>query len=282
MEGKIHVYCINLKHRTDRWKRFSEQSELQVLKQHYPFERFEGINGSAVDIQKDGRISLRTKRNIKEHTRRDHEELDSAGGVGCYLSHTGVWRKIVDRPEEFGLVLEDDAILDPGFTDALHRAMKEATLLPQFPDVWFFTSPMPCYYDSKQKPMPQNVKGGVLGPWITHTCGTFTGYLIRKEAAARLLENAFPLDMHVDHYTCLNGDLGRVFTAYHSNVEVRPYSLKEGDTDIQTVAECPICDIPTNYRRKGMMVISLPVVAVGLGLLAGMYMLSRRGGGGRR
>ena len=28
MEGDIHVYCINLKHRTDRWERFSKQPEL--------------------------------------------------------------------------------------------------------------------------------------------------------------------------------------------------------------------------------------------------------------
>ena len=147
MEGDIHVYCINLKHRTDRWARFSSQPELATLKGEYEVERFEGINGAAIDVKKDERISLRTKRNIKEHIRRDHEELNTAGGVGCYLSHTAVWKRFLEREEDYAMILEDDADVYEGFTRDLHRAMKDTTLLPQVPDVWFFNIPTPWYYE---------------------------------------------------------------------------------------------------------------------------------------
>ena len=279
MEGAIHVYCINLKHRTDRWTRFSKQSELQNLMQHYTFERFEGINGSAIDIQADTRISLRTKRNIQEHIRRDHEELDSAGGVGCYLSHTTIWKNFLERSEPWAIVLEDDAILPEGFVESLQRAMKETTLLPRQPDVWFFSMPNFWYYDYKNKPMPQSVKGGVLGPWVLNTCGLFTGYLISKRGAEILLETAFPLDMHVDLYTCLNGELGRIFTVCHRDIQLQQTEVRPGDTDIQVNKECAICNVPTQYQRRGMVVINLPLVAVAAGALLGLYWLgqARRG-----
>lgn len=269
------MYCINLKHRADRWERFSKQPELQVMMKHYTFERFEGINGSAIDIPKDERISLRTKRNVKEHIRRDHEELDSAGGVGCYLSHTSVWKKFLERPEPYAMVLEDDAVLYDGFLEDFQNAMKDATLLPQVPDVWFFNVPTQWYYEYKGKPHPLTVKEQNLGPWVTNTCSPFTGYLISKRGAEKLLETAFPLDMHVDLYTCLAGDLNRIFTVAHRNVVVKDYLLKAVDSDIRAdnVDACMICTVPTNYEKRGIVVISLPILFLGLGAMAAMYYL---------
>ena len=86
MEENIHFYCINLKNRTDRWNTFSSQPAVIEIKEKYKFERFDAYPGSTIDIKNDDRIALRTKRNIKEGSRRDHEDLNTAGGVGCYLS----------------------------------------------------------------------------------------------------------------------------------------------------------------------------------------------------
>jgi len=270
MEGSIHVYCINLKHRADRWDRFSKQPEMDTLMRQYSFERFEGINGSALDIQKDERISLRTKRNIKEHIRRDHEELDSAGGIGCYLSHTGVWKKFLERSEAYAIVFEDDAIIPEGFLAKLQRAMRDVTLLPQVPDVWFFTVPSGWYFDYKGKANPETL---VTGPWVPKTCGSFTGYMISRRGAEKLLETAFPIDMHVDLYSCLAGDLGRVYTVFHKSVVIKPYEIEQGDTDIQVSPDCPICDVPTKYGKKGIMVINVPILIIAMGALMSLYYL---------
>jgi len=277
MEGGIHIYCINLKHRTDRWERFSKQPELQELMRAYTFERYEGVNGSAIDVMKDDRISLRTKRNIKEHIRRDHEELDSAGGVGCYLSHTNIWKKFLERPEAFAMILEDDAELTPGFVENFQEAMKDATLLPQTPDVWFFSIPSHYYYESKGKPLPTSVKEQNLGPWTVQTCSAFTGYLVSKKGAEKLLETAFPMDMHVDLYTCLSGDLKRVFTVSHSNVIVNPIGVKQNDTDIraETDTECLICNVPTKFDSRGIILLNIPILCVALAAIGGMLYLRR-------
>jgi GR25 family glycosyltransferase involved in LPS biosynthesis len=275
MEGGIHVYCINLKHRTDRWERFSKQPELQELMKHYTFERYEAINGSAIDVMKDERISLRTKRNVKEHVRRDHEELDSAGGVGCYLSHTNVWKQFLERPEPYAMVLEDDAYLHEGFLEEFQAAMKDATLLPQMPDLWYFNMPTQFYYDNKGKPRPDTVKYNCLGPWITQTCSNFTGYLISKKGAEKLLETAFPLDMHVDLYTCLAGDLNRIFSVAHRGVILDQISIKAVDSDIraENSTDCAICNIPTKYEKHGIIMVNIPVLALGLGVIATIYYL---------
>lgn len=275
MEGGIHVYCINLKHRMDRWKRFSEQPELQEIMKHYTFERFEGINGSMIDIANDSRISLRTKRNIKEHVRRDHEELDTAGGVGCYLSHTTVWKKFLERPEPYAIVLEDDAYLYEGFLNDFQTAMKDTTLLPQIPDIWYFQdTPFELYYESKSKQSPDTIKERNLGPWITQTCSTFTAYLISKNGAKKLLSTAFPLDMHVDLYTCLAGDLKHIFSVSHRNILIQPVPLKECDTDIQAKNICLICDIPTNYQKHGIIIVNVPIILMALGIVGSIYYLS--------
>ena len=271
------MYCINLKHREDRWERFSSQPELAKLKARYKFERFEGINGAAIDIQNDSRISLRTKRNIKDHIRRDHEELDSAGGVGCYLSHTSVWKKFLERDEPYAIIFEDDAVIPPGFTERFHAAMKDVTLLPSMPDIWSFSYVHDYYYESKGKPLPATVKNYVYGPWTTRVCTTFTGYLITKAGAQKLLETAFPIDMHVDMYTCLVGEVGKILSVKHANVMTPAYSLKDNDTDIQVTQDCPICNVPTHYREKGMVVVSIPVTIIALGVIAALYSLGRRG-----
>lgn len=277
MEGGIHIICINLKHRADRWKRFSEQPELQRLKDLYTFERYEAVNGSAINIQKDDRISLRTKRNIREHIRRDHEELDSAGGVGCYLSHVNVWRQFLERPEPFLIVFEDDADIPPGFTQQLHKAMQDATLLPQTPDLWFFSKPSEWYFNYKGMPNPYSVKEQNLGPWTTKTCASFTGYLLTKRGAERLLETAFPIDMHVDLYSCLVSDLGNILTVCHRDVIVKPLELKDMDTDIQVAKDCAICNIPTKFQTRGIIVVSIPTLIVSIGLVATLYYLGRGG-----
>ena len=275
MEGTLRVYCINLKHRTDRWERFSQQPELEELKKNYKFERIEAVNGSALNIMKDDRISLRTKRNIKEHIRRDHEELNSAGGVGCYLSHTSVWKKFLDSGDSYAMVLEDDAILYNGFLSDFQQAMRDTTLLPQMPDVWFFNVPTPLYYEYKGKPYPTTVKEQNLGPWVTKTCSPFTGYLLSRNGAEKLLETAFPIDMHVDLYTCLSGELGRVFTVSHRNIVIDAHLLKMEDSDIRIKGsgDCHICNIPTKYESRGMIVISLPIVIMGLAVIGGIYYL---------
>jgi GR25 family glycosyltransferase involved in LPS biosynthesis len=283
MEGGIRIYCINLKHRQDRWERFTSQPELEVLKKSYEFERFEGVNGSSLNILSDDRMSLRTKRNIKKHTRRDHEEINTAGGVGCYLSHTGVWKKFLETSEPYAIVFEDDAIIYSGFTADFQKGLRETTFLPQTPDLWYFSSPVDWYYKYKGEPRPSTVSNNVYGPWVAKACSSFTGYFLTRHGAQKLIESAFPMDMHVDLYSCLNAEMGHILAVYNTNIELHQYNalLLNGviDSDIRPELEtdCHICEIPTQYKERGILIISIPILCVGLLAISGLwYMGSKR------
>jgi GR25 family glycosyltransferase involved in LPS biosynthesis len=47
------------------------------------------------------------------------------GEIGCALSHNEAWKRIVEREEEFALVLEDDAVLDKDFLKQCEEIQKQ-------------------------------------------------------------------------------------------------------------------------------------------------------------
>ena len=274
MQGSIHFYVINLKQRTDRWKTFSEQRAIKKIMKSYPFERFDAIAGSTIDIPNDNRISMRTRRNIKESSRRDHEDLNTAGGIGCYLSHVEVWKKIVMNQEEYGIVFEDDTKLPDDFLAVLKSSMKDLNLLPEMPDVWTFSYGWDFFYKTKGKELPQNITENHRGPWIYNTCpGGLNGYLLTREGAKKLLENAFPIDMHVDLYICMNVDLKKILCVAHKDL-ILNLLVESEKSDIQLPMGCTICNVPNNLDQKGMVVVNLPMMIVTLGIVAGLMVLN--------
>jgi GR25 family glycosyltransferase involved in LPS biosynthesis len=274
-QESVHFYCINLRHRTDRWTAFSSQPAIQDLKSKYTFERFDAVVGSSLDVQNDPRVSMRTKRNIKEKMRRDHEDLNTAGGVGCYLSHVEIWKKAVNNSEPYAVIFEDDAAVPDDFVERLEMCMEEINLLPTSIDVWTFSFPWAFYYTTKGRALPQDQPDNLRGNWILNTCpGGLTGYLITKEGAKKLLEGAFPIDMHVDLYMCMCADLKRISCV--SNRQLVVSTLSEATkSDIQLPSGCAICDVPTNMDGRGLTLVNIPIVMIALVAMAGLSWLSK-------
>lgn len=279
MEQKIHFYCINLKNRTDRWDNFSSQPAIKDIKERHHFERFEAVSGSTVDVQNDSRISLRTKRNIKESTRREHSDINTAGAIGCYLSHTDLWRKVADGSKPFAVIFEDDTRLPDNFLATFERCFYDKNLLPDMPDVWTFSYGWWFYYQAKGKKYPQDIPENVRGPWILNTCpGGLNGYFITKEGAKKLLDTAFPIDMHVDMYICMCVELRRVNCVAHNKLVLSLLSESE-KSDIQLQTECAICDLPSDYKDRGIITVNMRILFAALIFL---YFLERVTRSGRR
>lgn len=271
---KLHFYCINLRHRTDRWNAFVNQPAVQELQKQFTFERFDAIQGSSIDIPNDPRVSMRTKRNIQNGSRRDHEDLNTAGGVGCYLSHVEVWKKIANNPEPYGIVFEDDTEIRHNFLTALKECIKDLNLLPDIPDVWTFSRGFDFYYRTKGRISPVYEKNSYRGPWIYNTCpGGLNGYLLTKEGAKKLLETVFPIDMHVDLYICLNVDLKRVTCVSHQALVLRTLS-ESIKSDIQLPSGCAICDVPTNFDKRGFVLLHMPLTVTALVVMSGLLYLN--------
>lgn len=256
------------------------QTGVKRLAAMYPFERFEGVNGKMLDIKNDDRVSLRTKRNILYQKRRDHEDLDTPGGVGCYLSHYGCWKKFSETRADKCIIFEDDAIISDDFPELLQATLNEldneAVLRP---DVWLLS-----------KPFNMGTMKGALGlgkvqynkGWTYDVTGPLTGYIVFRSGAKVLVDNALPIDGHVDHYIHRCAQMGLITMAHNENIILKQFKIMKGDSDIMQKPSCEVCDLPDAPKQKGYLIItnqtitSAIVVALSLGGLAFLRILSKK------
>lgn len=275
----FQIYCINLKERPDRWQRFAVQPGLQLLSQHYPFERFEGVNGKLLDIKNDDRVSLRTKRNILYQKRRDHEDLDTAGGVGCYLSHYGCWQKFLQGRCEYCLIFEDDAEVPVNFLQALESAMNDIEQEDvKRPEIWLLSRP---WGPTMRKVLELN-EIQYTNNWAYDVTGPLTGYILSRNAAKILCDNALPIDGHVDHYMHRCAQMGLLTISHNKNIILRQVGVKTKDSDIQQKPNCEICDLPNAPGKKGYVILSnqtvgaFTVIVLGMGALLAIRTLGKK------
>jgi GR25 family glycosyltransferase involved in LPS biosynthesis len=266
----LRIYCINLKSRPDRWERFSKQPGLAKFTEKFPFERVEGVDGKKIDIANDSRVSVRTRRNILFSKRRDHEDLDTAGGVGCYLSHYSVWTKFSQSPDDACLIFEDDAYITPTLFDELQTAWADlGSLGDKQPDVWVLSHK----FGTRLSDILGTDSSEKMGVWETNVHAPNTAYIVFKRGVQKLIDNALPVDGHLDHYMYRLAQLGIITHVHHDKVNVFQYSLGNPffrDSDIQEKSNCDICDIPDNPVKQGYFILtnqnklSLAIVAAGL------------------
>lgn len=262
MKKSLQIYCINLKERPDRWQRFMAQPGIQEIIKYYPFERIEGVNGNKINIANDERISLRTRRNILMRKRRDHEDLDSPGGVGCYLSHHSCWEKALKAPQKYTLVLEDDAVIPDDFMEKLEENLQQYEQYASKADVWFLSRPWGYTLNrALSRTSPDYDENG----WTFEFSCPGTGYVLTKNAAQILCDNAFPLDGHVDFYIHRCAQMNLIVEANKKDFFLTQHKAGKYDSNIQQKnSKCALCDIPTNPDDKGYLILTNQQVAVAL------------------
>lgn len=224
----------------DRWKRFQDQSGIDRL----PLKRFLGVDGKTLDVSTDKRVSTFTKRNIVTKSRRSHEELDSAGGVGCALSHIAVWQWLADSEHEMVLVLEDDAIIPPDFVERANQCIQQSTILqdPKKWDMWLLGG----IWDDLSK-IPGETTVLRVGSYVL-----FHAYVITKRMAKKLLQDVYPIEGHIDVWVSVHSFLNDLRI-----VGCQDLMLKQNNavkTDIQPEKGCKICSVPTDYDKQYQMV----------------------------
>lgn len=267
----LQIYCINLKERSDRWQRFMSQPGIQKIIQYYPFERMEGVDGKKLNIAEDERISLRTRRNILMHKRRDHEDLDTAGGVGCYLSHYNCWNKSLGAPQTYCLILEDDAIVPDDFMEKLEAGLDDFEQNAKQAELWFLSRPWGDFLSravSKARP-DYDDKG-----WTFNFICPGTGYILTKAGARALCDNAFPIDGHVDFFIHRCAQMGLLVEAHKKDFVLLQHKFSKKDSNIQEQESCVICNIPIDPDKKGYLILTnqqMTAAAVGAVVAIGLY-----------
>jgi glycosyl transferase family 25 len=254
----IPAFCITLERRQDRWRRFQDQSGIDGL----DIKRFLGVDGKTIDIRKDDRVALCTKRNILAKMRRSHEELDSVGGVGCALSHIAVWQWMVDNNQEMCLVFEDDAVVPPNFIQGANECISKSTILkdPKKWDLWLLGG----LWENLTK-IPGEPKAVRVGEFVL-----FHAYVMTLHGAKRLLKDVYPIHSHIDLWTSIYSYVHDFRIVGCTDLILR--QNQKVKTDIQSEKGCDICNVPSDYGKTHTMVSKVEwkfaqvaeVVAVGL------------------
>jgi glycosyl transferase, family 25 len=176
----VPTFLINLDRSTDRLA----NAQAEFARAGMDFERFAAIDGSNLpDDYKpyfcdvSGMVVSRLR----------------PGEIGCYASHIGVWKRIVELDLPAALVCEDDAVL----ADDLAQALDELLMvLPSGWDMVHLGQPPERAF----KPLIPLMNGRAL---IRHSRvpPSTAAYLISREGAAKMLAPAAPRRWAVDQDT---------------------------------------------------------------------------------
>ena len=160
----LRIICVNLDRSTERWVSIQRQaSQLGLV-----VERFSAVDGSKLNPL---------------------PFPIAAGAVGCFLSHRGIWERIMQGSDEYVLVLEDDALL----SSDLPAFLQDTSWIPGDADLVHIGGSDPrCSIEG----FPRPAKGRKLFRSIK--CTGTEGYIITKRCAAVLLKDMVYVDKEFD------------------------------------------------------------------------------------
>ena len=253
----LPLFCINLDRRKDRWTRWTSQPFYTEYKER--ILRVSAVDGATLNTLSDPRVSLETRARISiKGARRRHGEINSAGAVGCTLSHRIVWERfLTEFPEEpYALVLEDDVEVPADLLRLVSRigtppsgAQKAA--------VWMLSANLrgPVLPLTSGWGSPQNFWG---------TCA----YLVNREGARVLLDSTLPIESHLDRTFCALQTLSALKIYLHRRINLVVF--EDADTDIQG-EPCIVCDVPDLSRTT---LYTAALASVGAAILLYFQQLS--------
>jgi glycosyl transferase, family 25 len=184
----IPVFVINLQRSADRRTHTVNQlNDLDV-----PFQIIEAVDGAKLSNQEVRnnkeygiwKCGLRTRYLLNEE-------------IGCVLSHMKIYRKMISEGIELACILEDD--------NDYNKELKDFLVFETINVVDWDLLYLGHHAGRLNKGIRSRNKKKVLnnyhiGEAIEVPFGTYA-YIIRKEAAEKLLNNCFPISKPADHYT---------------------------------------------------------------------------------
>lgn len=258
----VHSYVINLDRRPERWTAVLSQPDAKRIPH---LERYSAVDGKNINVDTDSRISTVARYNIKNFTRRSHDMLDSIGGVGCALSHIGLWSKLVDSDQNVFLILEDDVLLPKGTWERVEAVYTSAPNLSDSTswDIWSIGN-LNCNSTMGNAIQTGGRKSQDRSEWVQ--CREFIGlqaYFISRTGAEKLLKEVYPIQQHIDWFITYYASM-RPFKIIHNRyINI---NQPQDTSDIAKKTTCAICDVPTSVDKTHWLVpkISLDLAMVGL------------------
>ena len=211
-------FLINLPHRKDRLENFKQTYSQANI--HIPLHIHTAVNGKNLKLE-DIQITRLAKKEINDAQtlgyRTKHYQL-TMGGIGCYLSHVGLWNFIYNKGIDYALIFEDDANIPPNFIENLNISIKNMNKADPDWDILFLDALCrDCipYQDNIVK---------INKFYLMHA------YIIRRKAIKKMFDYKmlFPINQQIDWCIGSHSNILKLYTVTNGFV-------KQGDfsTDIQ-------------------------------------------------
>lgn len=181
----LPIAAINLPHRTDRWDAVHGRMKAVGLDRLIKVPAVYGAELSLETID-----ALVHPSHLAIDANPDTHFAVTRPAIGCFLSHLGIWRWMIETGLPRVLVFEDDANPAPGFDAARFRATM-ADLERRDEMVFLGRLIMNGMAEDAAKVAPAL-------PRMFYFNGTFA-YLITPSAARVLIRNLLPIRGHIDH-----------------------------------------------------------------------------------
>jgi GR25 family glycosyltransferase involved in LPS biosynthesis len=255
MNGIPPAVCISLDRRPDRWTNIKASAEIAGL----PLERLSAVDAKGFEAHKHPAVSVGTAHNIYYGVRRSHYEIDTPGAVGASLSHFKAWTQAAQSGSPALIIFEDDAVIPPDFCARLQQVM---AALPSTGGWDVIQFQLTDYGDGVTgcKPMAGE------SPWqvCTSLMGAYA-YMVSREGARKLLDRAYPIELHVDAYMAYLSRLGHIRMLWHPLIDI---PTPEMGSDINH-GSSGILNVPTHMDRYGIVALETRTV-IGLMALAAL------------
>ena len=250
---ELQIICISLDRRQDRWDLISKEAVTAGI----PLTRVKAVDASTFVAHQHPAVSVATAHNIYFKTRRSNYEIDAAGAVGCSLSHFKVWEDLLASSAPATLVFEDDATIPVDLAPRLNHVL--ANLSPDW-DVLQLQRTKFGSGISGCKPIQND------DPWqlCTSLIGTHA-YIVSRRGAKRMLEYAYPIEMHVDAYMAYMARLERIRMIWHPIIDI---PQRSATSNIEH-GNGRICAVPTNMDDQDMVALSINSI-IGIMVIAGV------------
>jgi len=174
------VYVINMADNTARLA----ACDAALSAQGIAFQRFEAVNGRDLP---EGDLAKVYDPAANQHKAR-HPLI--GGEIGCYLSHIGLWKRIVASDAPGAIILEDDFAA----SDDLAVVLAAVSADQGGWDMVKLFSRRPSARMIERRPLDD--RHDLARPY--QIPNTTLGYALRREAAQRLLQGALPIARPID------------------------------------------------------------------------------------
>ena len=178
---QVQFYCVCLINRQERIDSLNKIKE--IIPDIQVIEAIDGKNFTRDDIERYTKEGFLTPNSIGKYV--DiyvHSRALNVGNLGSFLSHRKTIETIAKQTKPFGVVLEDDIVLEEGFLENLSNVIEQASVYEfDLLNLYVFESQRNLF------PTEPNLVKAPVGLWGLQC------YMIRNTHANKVLKALWPM-----------------------------------------------------------------------------------------